>query len=45
MSKPEGQSTFGRPKLRRDDNIKTDIQKIGRLGVDWIDLIQDRRNL
>jgi hypothetical protein len=27
-----------KPKLRWEDNIKIDIKKEGRVGVDWIDL-------
>jgi len=45
MRKPEGQSTLGRPKRRWDDNIKTDLHKIGELSIDWTDLIQYRHNL
>jgi hypothetical protein len=26
---PEGKSSFGRPKHRREDNIKMDIQEVG----------------
>jgi hypothetical protein len=33
---------LGRPKRRREDNIKRDLQEVGWGGVDWIDLLQDR---
>jgi hypothetical protein len=34
--------TFGRPRRRREDNIKVDLQEVGCLGLDWIELAQDR---
>jgi len=27
--KPEGKTPLGRPRRRREDNIKTDLQKVG----------------
>ena len=33
---------LGRPRHRWEDNIKMDLQEVGRGGVDWIDLAQDR---
>jgi len=33
---------LGRPRHRREDNIKMDLQKLGCGGVDWIELAQDR---
>jgi hypothetical protein len=41
VGRPEGKRPFGRPRLRREDNIKTDLQEMG-LGMDWIELAQDR---
>ena len=33
--------TLGRPRRRWEDNIKTDLQKVGWGGMDWIELAQD----
>jgi hypothetical protein len=40
--KPEGKGHLGRPRHRWEDNIKRDFQEVGWMGVDWIDLAQDR---
>jgi hypothetical protein len=42
VGKPEGKRPLGRPRPRREDNIKMDLREIGWGGVDWIDLAQDR---
>jgi hypothetical protein len=42
MGKPEGNKPLGRPRRRWVDNIKMDLREIGRDGMDWIDLAQDR---
>ena len=42
MGKPEGKRLLGRPRLRWEDNIKTDLQEVGFGGMDWIELAQDR---
>jgi hypothetical protein len=44
VGKPEGKRPLGRPRCRWVDNIKTDLVEIGRGGVDWIDLAQDRES-
>jgi hypothetical protein len=45
VGRPEGKRPPGRPRRRWEDNIKIDLQKVGRGGMDWIDLAQngDRR--
>jgi hypothetical protein len=40
--KPEGKRPLGRPRLRWEDNIRMDLREIGWVGMDWIDLAQDR---
>jgi hypothetical protein len=40
--KPEGKRPLGRPRHRREDNIKMDLQEGGCEGMDWIELAQDR---
>jgi hypothetical protein len=42
VGKPEGKRPLGRPTCRWVDNIKMDLREIGRGGMDWIDLAQDR---
>jgi hypothetical protein len=40
VGKPEGKRPQGRPRRRWVKNIKTDLRKIGRSGVDWIEQAQ-----
>jgi hypothetical protein len=40
--KPEGKRQLGIPRRRWVNNIKIDLREIGRDGIDWIDLHQDR---
>jgi len=42
VGKPEGRRPLGRPRRTWEDNIKTDLQKVGCGGMDWIELAQDR---
>jgi hypothetical protein len=42
VEKPEGKRPLGRPRLRWEDNIKMDLQKVGRGCGDWMELAQDR---
>ena len=42
VGKPEGKRPFGRPMRRREDNIKMDLQEVGCVVMDWIELAQDR---
>jgi len=44
VGKPEGKRPMGRPRHRWEDNIKTDLQKLGLGGMDWIELAQDRNS-
>ena len=42
VGKPEGKRPLGRPRCRRVDNIRMDLQEVGCGYVDWIGLAQDR---
>jgi hypothetical protein len=42
VGKPEGKRPLGRSRRRWEDNIIIDLREIGRGGMDWIDLDQDR---
>ena len=42
VGKPEGKRTLGRPRRRWEDNIKMDLGEVGCVGMDWIELAQDR---
>ena len=35
MGKPEGKRPLGRPRHRWEDNIRMDLQEVGRGGGDW----------
>jgi hypothetical protein len=38
----EGKRALGRPRCRWEDNIKMDLQEVGRGRGDWMELAQDR---
>ena len=42
VGKPEGKRPSGRPRRRRDDNIKMDLEEVGRGCGDRMELAQDR---
>ena len=42
-AQPEGKKPLGRPKRRRNDNVKMNIKEAGRKCLDWSDLMQDRK--
>jgi len=42
VGKPEGRRPLGRPRRRWADNIRTDLQEMGCVYMDWIGLAQDR---
>jgi len=41
VGKPEGSRPLGRPRRRRVDNIRVDLQEVGCGYMDWIGLAQD----
>ena len=42
VGRPEGKRPLGRPRRRWGDNIKMDLQEVGRGCEDWMELAQDR---
>jgi hypothetical protein len=42
LGKQEDKRPLGRPRRRREDNIRMDLREIVWGAVDWIDLAQDR---
>ena len=42
VGKPEGKRPMGRPRRRWEDNIKMDLQEVGEVCGDWMELVQDR---
>ena len=45
VGKPEGKRPLGRPRRRWEDNIKMDLQEVGGVRGDWMELAQDRDRL
>ena len=41
-SKPKGKRPLGRPRRRREDNIRKDLEEIGINAGNWVDSAQDR---
>jgi hypothetical protein len=41
VRKPERKRPLGRHRRRWEDNIKMDLQEVGGVGTDWIELAQD----
>jgi hypothetical protein len=42
VGKPEGKEPLGRKKCRWMDNVKMDLGELGWVGMDWVDLAEDR---
>ena len=42
VGKPEGRRPLWRPRRRWEDNIKIDLEEVGRGCGDWMELAQDR---
>jgi hypothetical protein len=42
VGKLEGKRPFGRPRRRWEDNIKMNLQEVGRSFGDWMEFAQDR---
>ena len=42
VGKPERKRSLGRPRRRWEDNINMDLQEMGCVSMDWIELVQDR---
>jgi len=42
VGKPKGKRPLGRPRRKWEDNIKMDLQEVVCVGMDWIELAQDR---
>ena len=42
VGKPEGKRPLGRPRRRWEGNIKMNLEEVGRVCGDWMELAQDR---
>jgi hypothetical protein len=45
VGRSEGKRPLGKPKRRREVNIKMDLQEVGGVRGDWMELAQDRGRL
>ena len=43
VGKPEGKRPLERPRRRWENNIKMDLEEVGRGCGDWMELAQDRK--
>jgi hypothetical protein len=43
VGKPEGRRPLGRPRRRWEGNIKMNVREVGWGGMDWINLVQDKK--
>ena len=41
VGKPDGKKPLGRPRRRWEDNIKIELQEVGRGWGNWMELAQD----
>jgi hypothetical protein len=42
VGKPQGKRPLGRPRRRWEDSIKVDLQEVGCVVMEWIELARDR---
>jgi hypothetical protein len=42
VGNPKGNRPFGRPRCSSEDTIKMDLQEVGCVGMDWIELAEDK---
>jgi hypothetical protein len=42
VKRPEGKSPLGKPRYRREDNVKMNLQEVRWEGMNWTDLAQYR---
>jgi hypothetical protein len=42
MRKPEGRRPLERPRRRREDDMKTDLQEVEWASMDWVIVTQNR---
>jgi hypothetical protein len=42
VGRPDRRRPLGRTRRRWEDNIKMDLPEVGWVGMDWIELAQDR---
>jgi hypothetical protein len=42
VGRPEGRRPLGIPRRRWEGNIKMDLREVGWVGMNWIELAQDR---